>query len=242
MFVVTTDAGNGTVAAVLQQDQGRGLQPVRYWSRKMNQAERNYATTEQELLAVVEAIRTWSHYLIGRTFLLETDHKALIYIFTQPKLSPRQCRWLNLLAGFDFKIKYLEGRKNVVADGLTRLDSITDINEKPTIGVSLRMAYVYTSDLMGEIAKSPYSEEEERLYSSEEYYKRGAIYFKISPDSDRDRVCVPKDAEGIKKVLESLHDEPTSGHLGIDKTLAAVKSRFYWPGLTADVRKLGLFQ
>lgn len=237
MFVVTTDAGNGTIAGVLQQDQGKGLQPVRYWSRKMNQAERNYSTTEQELLAVVEAIKTWSHYLVGRQFILETDHKALLYIFTQPKLSPRQCRWLNLLAGFDFKIKYLEGRKNVVADGLTRLETIEDVTNKPTLGVSLRAAYVYTSDLMSIIAKTPYSEAEVKNYSTNEYYKRGSIYFKIAPNGQQDLVCVPRDSKCISMILESLHDEPTSGHLGVDKTLAAVRSRFYWPGMYDDVHK-----
>ena len=78
VFVVTTDAGSGTIAAVLQQDLGKGIQPIRFYSRKMNGAELNYATPEQELLAVVSAIKVFDYYLFGRKFILETDHKALI--------------------------------------------------------------------------------------------------------------------------------------------------------------------
>src|SRR3954468_13811425 len=55
-FVVTTDASGFAVGAVLQQDQGRGLQPVAFTSRKMNPAERNYSAYEQELLAICDGM------------------------------------------------------------------------------------------------------------------------------------------------------------------------------------------
>jgi hypothetical protein len=65
----------------------------------MNGAEARYCVPEQELLAVVMAIKAFDYYLFGCHFFLETDHKALIYVFTQPHLSPRQLRWLNTIAG-----------------------------------------------------------------------------------------------------------------------------------------------
>jgi hypothetical protein len=65
------------VGAVLSQDQGHGLQPVAYTSRKMNPAERNYAAHEKELLAVVHALKQWRVYLEGRHFKLHTDHATL---------------------------------------------------------------------------------------------------------------------------------------------------------------------
>lgn len=236
-FIVTTDAGNGTIAGVLQQDHGRGIQPIRYYSRKMNSAEVNYGTSEQELLAVIATIRAFDHYLFGRRFILETDHKALVYVFTQPKLSPRQCRWLNTISGFDFEIKHLEGRRNVVADGLTRIDRVEDVKAKETQPHKVRSIISSSVDLMESIAHASYSkEEEDRYLDGGQFYKRGSIYFKMANNEyANDRVCVPSGSEAIKLVLESLHDEPMSGHLGIEKTLQSVRQRFFWKGMKADV-------
>ena len=58
-FTVTTDASQFAIGAMLQQDQGRGLQPIAYLSRKLNPAERNYTTGEQELLTLVHALEQW---------------------------------------------------------------------------------------------------------------------------------------------------------------------------------------
>ena len=49
-----------------------------------------------------------------------TDHKSLQYFKTQPQLSGRQTRWKDVIANFDFDIEYIEGKANVVADGLSR--------------------------------------------------------------------------------------------------------------------------
>ncbi|MDR3548743.1 MAG: reverse transcriptase, partial [Candidatus Pacebacteria bacterium] len=119
-FVVHTDASGFAVGAVLQQDQGHGLQPVAYLSKKMLDAETRYPVHEQELLAIIHALRTWRHHLSGCKFKVMTDHKSLQFFQTQPMLSGRQSRWKDILANFDFDIEYIEGKTNVVADGLSR--------------------------------------------------------------------------------------------------------------------------
>jgi hypothetical protein len=121
-FVVHTDASGFAVGAVLQQDrqQGQGLQPVAYLSKKMNDAETRYPVHEQELLAIVTALTTWGHYLKGTHFTVATDHKSLIHFQTQPMVSGRQVRWLQALDPFDFTIEYVKGETNVTADGLSR--------------------------------------------------------------------------------------------------------------------------
>jgi len=58
----------------LQQDQGLGLQPIAYLSKKMLDAETRYPVHEQELLAIIHAIKTWRHYLMGTKFTVMTDH------------------------------------------------------------------------------------------------------------------------------------------------------------------------
>jgi len=119
-YDIATDASGFAVGATLSQDQGRGLQPIAFLSQKMNAAQRNYPVHEQELLAVVAALKQWRHYLMGARFRVATDHKSLVYLRTQPHLSPRQTRWLEFLEQFHFTIEYVEGKLNLVADGLSR--------------------------------------------------------------------------------------------------------------------------
>ena len=95
-FVINTDASGYAVGAVLQQDQGKGLQPIAFLSKKMLDAETRYPVHEQELLAIIHALNTWRHYLHGSQFkvIVKTDHKSLQHFKTQPTLSGRQSRWL----------------------------------------------------------------------------------------------------------------------------------------------------
>ena len=119
-FVLGTDASDYAVGAILQQDHGRGLQPVAYLSRKLSSVERNYAVHEKELLAIVHSVRTWRHHLQGarHTIKVLTDHVTLRY-FRQPKLSQRQMGWTELFQPFGFDIQYKPGRENTVPDALS---------------------------------------------------------------------------------------------------------------------------
>jgi hypothetical protein len=121
-FVVHCDASGYAVGAVLQQDRGKGLQPVAYMSRKMNGAETRYPVHEQELLAIIEALTAWRHHLQGASHpvTVRTDHKSLEHFQTQPMLSGRQTRWLDTLALFDYRIEYVKGPDNSAADALSR--------------------------------------------------------------------------------------------------------------------------
>jgi hypothetical protein len=122
-YVVNTDASDFATGAVLQQDFGKGLQPIAYQSHKMSGAETRYPTHDKEMLAIINMLGEWRTYLQGRqpfTIRIRTDHNSLQYFMTQPSLSARQSRWLDKLADFDFKIEYVRGPTNVVADAMSR--------------------------------------------------------------------------------------------------------------------------
>jgi RNase H-like domain found in reverse transcriptase len=74
-FQVQADASETGLRAILQQKDENGIRPVAYMSRKLNSAEQNYPPHERELLAVVDALRERRCYLMGRKFLVKTDHR-----------------------------------------------------------------------------------------------------------------------------------------------------------------------
>ena len=91
-----------------------------YESRKLKEHEKNYATHDLELVAIVRALKMWRNYLMGRRFELRTNHCGLKYLFNQPTLNARQTRWLEFLCEFDFEIKHIKGKENKVADAFSR--------------------------------------------------------------------------------------------------------------------------
>ena len=86
-FEVTTDASDIAISAVLNQNQGRGMQPIAFESRKLSVHELNYPIHEKELLAIVYALKIWRIYLEGHKFTVITDHAAFEYLPTQAKLN-----------------------------------------------------------------------------------------------------------------------------------------------------------
>ena len=115
-YEVYCDASRRGLGVVLMQE-GK---VVSYASRQLKPHELNYATHDLELAAVVHALKTWRHYLIGKRCDVYTDHKSLKYIFTQKELNLRKRRWLELIKDYDMKLHYHPGKANVVADALSR--------------------------------------------------------------------------------------------------------------------------
>ena len=118
-FTVTTDASLVAVGGILQQDQGQGLQPVAYASKKLNSAEVRYSAYERELLGIVWAIGQWRHFVEGRRFIVQTDHSSLRYLPNQASVHRRVWKWVSILQGYDIEIQHIPGKRNPT-DALTR--------------------------------------------------------------------------------------------------------------------------
>jgi hypothetical protein len=86
-----------------------------------------YLTHDFELAAVVDALKIWRHYLMGKRCELYTDHKSLKYIFTQSNLNLRQRRWLELIKYYDLGINYHPEKANMVADALSRRSHVSQL-------------------------------------------------------------------------------------------------------------------
>ena len=89
-------------------------------SRKLSSAEKNYSVHEKEMLALVNTLDEWRHYLLGVAVMVYTDNSALSYMQKNSNPSPRQVRWLEKMQRYDLKISLIQGRTNVAADALSR--------------------------------------------------------------------------------------------------------------------------
>lgn len=120
-FVVTTDASNYAVGAVLSQGPIGKDKPIAYASRTLNKAEGNYSTTEKELLAIIFAVKTFRPYLYGTKFFIVTDHRPLLWVMNVKDPGSRLVRWRLKLEEYQYEIVYKQGILNSNADALSRI-------------------------------------------------------------------------------------------------------------------------
>jgi hypothetical protein len=244
-FILHTDASGYAISGVLQQEQADGLHPIAFYSRKLNAAERNYPVREQELLALVACCREWRHYLEGAPgTTINTDHASLRFLLSQREFTHRrQARWCELLQSVLPDIVPIKGSSNVVADPLSRrpdlrdditidyLDAVMNLTACPVV-------LLPDPDLLELFregyAEDPYCISLSRTSEHFRFAEDGLIYIKRPVG---DRVLVPASDVLRKQLLQSAHDEPTAGHRGALKTLAALQQRFWWEYMIDSVRE-----
>ena len=119
-YILDTDASDRAIGAVLSQDFDGQERVVAYACKRLSRAETNYCVMRQELLAVVFFAKYFRHYLLGRKFLVRTDHAALRWLKSMPQPVGQQARWLETLEEFDISIAHRAGTRHGNADALSR--------------------------------------------------------------------------------------------------------------------------
>ena len=136
-FVVTTDASDVAVGAILEQDFGSGLQPIAFASRKLNATEIRYSAYEREMLGIIWALGQWKHYFQSPyPIIIQTDHAPLRHLPNQTSVNSRVWRWISILQGYNVEIRHIPGKRNpadalsrqLVSDALVRKESVKDAN------------------------------------------------------------------------------------------------------------------
>ncbi|GFS54678.1 integrase catalytic domain-containing protein [Trichonephila clavipes] len=119
-----TDFAVGSV-----QFENEDWKPIAFYLKKLNDTQR-YSTYDRELLGIYLSLKHFKHLLEGNDFTFYTDHKHLTFAFQQKneKASPRQLRQLQYISKFLTNIQHVQGNDNVVADALSKIESVSTID------------------------------------------------------------------------------------------------------------------
>ncbi|CAL8989416.1 unnamed protein product [Prunus brigantina] len=219
-FEVHTDASDFAIGGVLMQDG----HPLAFESRKLNDTERRYTVQEKEMTAVVHCMRTWRHYLLGSQFVVKTDNVATSYFQSQQKLSPKQARWQDFLAEFDYQLEYKQGKTNVVADALSRKAVLAAVAQ-PQSSLMQRIREGLLHDPQAKSLLELVKDGKTRRF----WLDDGVLY------ATGKRVYVPRWDNLRRELLKECHDSKWAGHPGTHRTLALMSEAYYWPQMREDV-------
>ena len=217
---------------------------VYYASKTLNEAQRNYTTTEKELLAVVYALDKFHAYLIGSDIIIFTNHSALKYLLTKQNAKSRLIRWVLLLQEFNLQIRDKKGVENVVTDHLSRLTIAHNTNnpliydEFPeesllTVDNAPWFAHIANFLVTGELPTEWKAQNKKFFHAKvHSYYWEEPYLFKYCADQIIIK-CVSEGEQG--GILSDCHDRACGGHFASQKTaMKVLQAGFYWPSLFKD--------
>ena len=254
-FLLDTDASGLGLGAVLAQKQEDGsVRPVAYASRTLQPHERNYGVTELEALGVVWAVKHFRHYLYGHHCDVFTDHEALKSLLNTPHPSGKLARWGLALQEVDLSIFYRPGKKNVLADALSRspvdgaqlvpeegLVAAIESPQQPSksgesglgarqrgdLGLRQVMEYLESGALPSDQKRA-----KELVLSKQQYLLLdGVLYF---VEKDKTLKVVPP-VEDRKQLFEEVHGGAFGGHLRDAKVHGELSKRYWWSGMRGDI-------
>ena len=261
-FILECDASGSGVGAVLLQMTSEGEKVIAYGSKKLSKAQRNYSATKRELLACVEFVTHFKHYLIGKKFWLRTDHSSLQWLYNFRSPTGILARWIEILSSFDFEIQFKKGTSNGAADALSRMPSCTAdaATQTESVPQTFRVsdsAHWSLSFIRAEQEADPAISELSAFLSRGQKPPRrqvkhcasllrqwhrlrlvnGVVFrlYRRRPKSDDElQVVLPSSLRTA--VLESLHGGPSGGHFGPEKLLAECRLRFFWDHMEDDIK------
>ena len=230
-FSLQTDASAFGLGAVLEQDG----HVIAYTSRSLSAPERQYSVIQRECLAAVYALKQFRHYLLGRPFVLHTDHAPLQWLSAQ-KMEGMLCRWALAMQEYDFKIVYRKGTLNLNADALSRLpDPLCAATlTAPWYSVST-LCTAQQDDLV--VSKVLQARKQSNGRPTQKNWNRhpfrryrqlwaqlkvinGVLCREYTPNPLGDSVTVPILPTSLHHdTLVRNHNAPTAGHQGVERTL-----------------------
>ncbi|KAI0529675.1 hypothetical protein KFK09_002229 [Dendrobium nobile] len=220
-FHVDTDASGTGIGAVLSQEN----RAIEFFSEKLCPSRQKWSVYEQELYAVIRALKQWEPYLLHQEFILCSDHRSLQFINSQKHINRMHARWILFLQRFNFVLKHKSGAQNQVADALSRRSVLlTQLQTKITGLECLKELYATDPDF-AQIWENYSSNQQCREFSI-----RHGFLFKFN------QLCIPE-SSWRPQLIKEVHCGGLAAHIGRNNTYLQLQSKFFWPHLHRDVMR-----
>ena len=243
---VQVDASlRGLGVCLIQKHNGED-QPIAFASKSLMDTETRYANIERKLLATVFACEHFSTYLLGRSFIAESDHKALEMIAMKnlANAPPRLQRMLLELQPYDITIKYRKGNQMQLADTLSHYPA----RASQEIKLDMQVDYIaftkpWTKKLKESTQRDPilgtvYQLTQQGWPHQQRHVPHLARRYwdlrdKLSTDDGLllkgPRLIIPGELQ--EEYLSCLH----KGHLSANKVQENARQHMYWTGINTDI-------
>ena len=247
-FVIQGDASKKAIGgACMQSLNGKTgvdeavLKPVSFYGRKLSAVEQRYTTTERELLSLVYGLKCSHHLVYGRDVVFYTDHEPLVSLVRLKNPLGRLGRLLNYLVDVRYKMIYIAGKKNYLADFMSRGESeearvnfvefMSSISWAAEQNKDLEISAIRDCVINGSLDNVwvkafnglRWLREKKELFVFNKILKHGS-----------GRIVVP--AHMKAEILISHHDSPFAGHRGFETTLNCLAFRYFWLFLSKEVQ------
>jgi len=243
IFVLDTDASLTGIGAVLSQVDDNGTERViAFASNKLSTTEARYCTTRRELLAVVRYIHFFHHYLIGKRFILRTDHQSLKWLFSWKMPSTSQYfSWLSQLQLYDFEIQYRPGSQHVNADALSRLPWCKQCKSSHVIDTVTVSRENDIQDLISLISNNQPPSAKHSSFVTNLWHKRKYLSVEnnqIYIETKNGKRIVKTKAE-LTEMCKKIHQ--CLCHMGSESIFQILSRKYYCPGLKSICKNVTTF-
>lgn len=231
---LTCDASDIALGSVLEQVNDRGeREPLGFFSAKFTDSQRHWSTFDKELYAIYASIEHFSPMVEGVELTLVTDHKPLLYVFSTKKrnLLERRSRWIEFISQYTTIIMHISGLSNIVADTLSRPEQVLGVSEitNPVLFQTLEKEQQLDTEIQN-LKKNGFKNQKFQEVNFGSKKNKTIIFCNFY----RNNNCPVVPQKLRYNVFLQLH---SISHPGIKSTLRQLRSRFYWPGMTKDIKR-----
>lgn len=222
IYINTDASGLGVAGIMKQMDENNELHPVAYFSKKLSPSQKKKPPIYIECLAIKESILFWQHQLIGREFVVLSDHKPLENLKLKVRPDTPLGELVIFLSQFNFKIIYREGKNNLDADALSR-NPVLEYFENDEI--------IRTTNLiqLEDIINDQY-QNHQNFGFDKDVFKKHKILFKIKKGRKRVLISEKLGLELIRKIHQQY------GHIGTKTMIEMLNKHYYFRNLEKLVK------